>query len=907
MFKSPYALFAAGISSCVLFSTVMAQETTPKATDTIEARTSAPADVFQGCKEIVLPKTESTGTSPSDRIRKTPGVGQEIKTDKKVRILQGQPLDSTELDADPNKNLSCWSRLDGVWREDRRILLDQSVDPESWEGGTPSMRSLAHGTYTTPKYFTISQSDDMEKTLILRDTFDPTLSETFVSTDGITFEEVLKRGGKKKSYVASTETIFGEELSIDVSRSGFIRVSLDGQIYKRPSPGVTSSSLQNQYAMDEIFLISYNLENMIANRKGYDITSQDPFRVLRNDKAEIFQEVTGHDYKLFEKRTVPLGFHLVQEIDQGMVYTKSSSSTTKELQEKNRWAYGAKARVGKGGTLAGTSPSVSAGVDFVNETASTMRSTNMASQAVGYSRTKQYALVVDHPFIELHPDFIDAVEDARRYGDEDPKMYDRIIDKFGTHYPYAVTYGANAKMTFSYSEKETFNRNEKFNSEGATAEIEAVYGAVEGYINNERTDNSENNKNNSDERSTFEAVGGNGSWDEKGFSAGQTPYPILLDLRSIGELLNPMNFPGEEDVYGKVRQRLEARIIDYLALRAAGLNDWPIVSTTLDGHYVSDAFPEMLFHFTAKDFANSDVEVLGRDGRNFVELMRDYIAREIYKPIPEILHQTNDIGLQYKQFYDRESPRIKVPLTVTRAEGGGYGYSKNLMALVGSDRYTALQTGVIDAANFDLIMVLGKFNEQSRWQYGEDGELLLRTYPDAKPIVFTRITKEDVAAQKRPALTGDFTTDKWPGFKFSFNETPYGSTEATIYRSSGAFFLAPDQEEIDRLTAGGMRRDEIRKTLEKAVPFEIIRIDSAKADYRHPKSARRIEALHHRGAVTKRRFDVATFGGRIPVETATWHFDGVSSVVLKFNDEAKTEIVFNRHIDDTPVTRASAE
>ena len=55
----------------------------------------------------------------------------------------------------------------------------------------------------------------------------------------------------------------------------------------------------------------------------------------------------------------------------------------------------------------------------------------------------------------------------------------------------------------------------------------------------------------------FIAVGGNGSWDSGGYSRGDRVAPILLDLRPLDELLNPINFPDQPDIYTRVRAELE--------------------------------------------------------------------------------------------------------------------------------------------------------------------------------------------------------------------------------------------------------------------------------------------------------------------------------------------------------------
>ena len=61
----------------------------------------------------------------------------------------------------------------------------------------------------------------------------------------------------------------------------------------------------------------------------------------------------------------------------------------------------------------------------------------------------------------------------------------------------------------------------------------------------------------------FTAVGGNGSWSEAGFASGDAHYPILADLRPIDELLSPIYFPGERDIYGEARRGLARAIEDY--------------------------------------------------------------------------------------------------------------------------------------------------------------------------------------------------------------------------------------------------------------------------------------------------------------------------------------------------------
>jgi hypothetical protein len=232
-------------------------------------------------------------------------------------------------------------------------------------------------------------------------------------------------------------------------------------------------------------------------------------------------------------------------------------TSEREIQETNAHAFGARLQ-GSGAPL-GVPVSASAGFETAKSTMSSMTHSSSVAEAVGYSRTKKYALVVDHPYIALSDNFIDAVEDARR-----DLKYQALINKFGTHYPYAVTYGAAAKMTQSFSEKSYAKRvreEQSFKAE-AGASVFGVGGSAH-FSNMQGRETGESGSMGS-EGATFVSVGGNGSWDQNGYTAGETPAPILLNLRPIYELLNPMNFPGEPEVYQTVRRNLKRAVEAYI-------------------------------------------------------------------------------------------------------------------------------------------------------------------------------------------------------------------------------------------------------------------------------------------------------------------------------------------------------
>lgn len=516
------------------------------------AAATIPQEAYRGCEEYTLVpgNTEDPRARVSERKNKIDPITQRTFASFSLdEVVEGVPKDKDAL---------CWFRLDGVWRETGDVTLDESESFDGWGSDTEELLSLTNGTYTTLDHLVIEKSAQPEKKLRLRDGLLGSSFVEFVSDDGLSLKEVLQRGGPAKLYRARQPFGFGQKLVVDVSRSGRIRMTFGNKAFIRPKPGVSKATIASQLPADDAFLLSYNLENLSASRRGYDVVSQDPFFLLQNPKYEIFAEVDPKNYFISEKRTIPMGFSLVQEVSQGTVFRESLVSSETDYQRTVSSSFGAKIG-GSKQAMANNPFAPAVGASSSSSYIEGMKESNTVGQALGYSRSKQYTLVVDHPYISLSDDFLDAVEDARRYG-----KYQNIIDKFGSHYPYAVTYGAAAKMTMSFTKTsytEMMQQDDSFAANGGGT----VYG-VGGMVDysdsmSERTSQSGAI---GDTGATFVAVGGNGSWNENGYNAGTTPYPILLDLRPIDELLNPMNFPGEPEIYQSVRVKLRSAIRDYL-------------------------------------------------------------------------------------------------------------------------------------------------------------------------------------------------------------------------------------------------------------------------------------------------------------------------------------------------------
>jgi|GEM_PF-2287086 len=461
----------------------------------------------------------------------------------------------------------CWFRLDGVWRELGNITLDRSKDrPKIWGSDSPELIVLANGNYTTPKFLFIGSVGNDDEELYVAEGFSDAGFARFTSSNGLTLQETLKRGGPVKRYTSNERFKFGRSLSVDVTRSGRVRLNLGDTTYVRPSPGVSKTTMSNQIAANDAFLLGYNLENLSASRRGYDAVQQDPFFLLENPKFDVFAEAGPQAYFISEKRTIPLGLTLIQEATQGMVFSKSAVSSGTELQGTLAVTLGGNMK-GNGYAM-GVPVETSASYEATVSAMTSWESNKTVAQTIGFSRAKQYALVVDHPYVTLSDDFVDAVEDARRYGN-----FDGIIDKFGTHYPYAVTYGAAAKVTHSFTE-ESWKKAAEVNvgyKASAGAETLGTGGSSHYGVNAGLRTGSSGSV--GEEGATFVAVGGNGSWNENGYSAGSTPYPILADLRPIHELLNPLNFPGEPEIYQGVREDLRLHTERYISKYANQISD----------------------------------------------------------------------------------------------------------------------------------------------------------------------------------------------------------------------------------------------------------------------------------------------------------------------------------------------
>ncbi|MEO0411127.1 MAG: MAC/perforin domain-containing protein [Pseudomonadota bacterium] len=536
-----------------------------------------PVDAFQGCKkQRTAPGDPSLASSP-------------IKSPREVikdRVFASAPI--MQAQAGPPDDLAgaCWFRVDGVWTDDRKLSLDMSVDTAGWASDSRELLSLANGTYVRPSMLVIAPSKNSNKELTVIDALAPDRATTFESADSQTLDKVLRRGGAKKTYRATPPSFHGQSLVIDVTRSGLARIKVNNKAYYRPHPAQSAAEVRLNVDPNDAFYMNNALENLSAIRQGYDISTQDPFYLLSNDKENIFTDAGA--YYIEERRVLPIGVRLVQEASQGMVYRKDIITHGTQLQQSFALSFG-----GKSGADIPYVVKATVAADTVRENTYALQENNTSAQAIGYSRNKQYALVLNYAYSTLSDRFVDMLSDAAAALKKNPGRSNAylksILSTFGTHYPYAVTYGATAKMTQSFSEESYI---EEFGSSNSTsvevvAELYGLGGSLHGGVMSGRKTGTSGSI--GSEGATFVAVGGNGSWDQNGYSAGGTPYPILLDLRPIYELLNPINFPGETQIYEDTRFALKQEFARYLRGRRKNIpNEYFKPDVKIVGKYVAD-------------------------------------------------------------------------------------------------------------------------------------------------------------------------------------------------------------------------------------------------------------------------------------------------------------------------------
>jgi hypothetical protein len=532
-------------------------------------RTGRPGDSFAGCETTIA--AANAVSNPRDR------AAAPVIDELTSREFASFSVDDLAAQISESEIDQCWFRLDGVWRADAPVALDTNVVPDGWRSSSPDLLQLANGVYKTPQHIMVAPTSHPHEALNIFPTFDGGEPVIYISTDGISLRQLLDDRSLRKTYRSARPAPgpgLAQLMTIEVTRTGYLRLRIGASSFYRPAPGAVTKIESN-----DPFMLGYTMENIVANMTGYDITKQNPNALLKNDKARVFDLATGRGAVIDERRAVPLGLKLVKDEQQGNVYFSRSMSSERDFQSMTKSNFGDSTRIGFSGS-AGTGgkdggASASANVDLsggwgsshAREQFSSLKMSGSVAEEVGLMRYKKLALVLDPAYARLSDAFIDEIAFAQRSGD-----FSEVIRKYGTHYAYAMTYGAAGQMTQKITSQAFERHRSESSSSNSSTNASFIVGNSESYQSSVRQSGSMVREVNEFGERTFSAVGGNGSWDQNGFSAGEGQYPILADLRPLSELLNPIYFPNEPEIYLDARRRFEDAIGEHLA-KAATLSE----------------------------------------------------------------------------------------------------------------------------------------------------------------------------------------------------------------------------------------------------------------------------------------------------------------------------------------------
>jgi len=463
----------------------------------------------------------------------------------------------------------CRYDVSGTWASDSLPSLRPTPPPAgekmSIHQGT---ESGANGNFVDRSYLVISALDP-DHQLVVYDGMGNGGRTILNSTDGKSLRDVLDLAtGIKRPDGSPDEKTYGtgaDMLRISVGDiDGVSTIKWRGVTYKRPTPSV----LQPQaLAINDSFTVHQALDNLPAARRGYDIALDNPFEMNLNALGlkPIFAIPDPKLYVTIEKTSVPLGLLYVANGGYGMSFTETLITNQSDLQKSVSNTYGAS--IGYGGKnnaqqeAAGKQqPSASVAVSYSESQMNGSSHNQGRSLAMTIARDKKYSVILDRPFARLEPSFVQAIYNYDRSGD-----IWTFVKQYGTHYPFAVTYGAASKSIETFSHQETANWSSA--SKDLSVKLSGSFRGVDGSVSYDRKEEqSATNKVAVDtRRSDLQAQCAT----NKEASGLGKECPILFDLRPMHELISPLNFPNDPEFVTRVRAKLERDIRTYLDSQAA--------------------------------------------------------------------------------------------------------------------------------------------------------------------------------------------------------------------------------------------------------------------------------------------------------------------------------------------------
>jgi len=452
--------------------------------------------------------------------------------------------------------------------------------------------TLLHGLYTTPtvvKYHfdpvfnTLKQWTDRQLAFGDREEDSGHCGAAQVGSPVIEQERLAKFvsdrpntfKGIKRGRAHSLVHLVDDGREINTENGG---VDLPGPFIRAQQP---KNSTRDKIAWGGTFALPHRPANIGANFVGYDITLLDPHNFLRSHglKSRVFEYPSdrSNDYQTTDNNKI---------IPNGMIYKHVAASAENartrmfggSADYSKEFSYSLGMNLGFG--LEGIGAAFSANYSHSKRVES--RVDRELIMSVTRTNVAKYSIIADRSLIKLSKEFrrdVLAMRDRELLGLKTPMA--SFIAKYGTHYPYAVTYGGMAFLETTYSkelvdhmvetseslqESASVSFAEQSKSNGCGCDSEGG-GGLNGQLG---VDTSLDSKHRlatevrrSDESRVFGTYGGSVSRGEGwSLSAGEE-VPLLFDLRPISDLLSPIFF-DDPIVHETIRLRVKNRVRNYL-------------------------------------------------------------------------------------------------------------------------------------------------------------------------------------------------------------------------------------------------------------------------------------------------------------------------------------------------------
>jgi hypothetical protein len=437
------------------------------------------------------------------------------------------------------------AKFEGVWVRDPYNLTkapaqNNGIKPKSMP------TEVLNGTWMPPEYYVIrrDESDATGMTAEMYVASAPTEVATYVSKDG-EFFQAQKPAGGISSFAWSPEEEGGAP-RIRFGNGTFVKKPpLPNQELKR-TVQTEKVSQEDAWLVDKIPLGLY------FNFAGYDITKINPFVLSEHFMAPVFAPGTSQGYEFQDRKIVPHGLQYRQQTLNETFFSESAISSEKEMQESSSFSIGLNVAAKGKGEPPSDKPKAAGGINYAKSQMSGTSDNKNSMRSFGVIQIHDYVLILDQGHMKLSTGFLNMVADIRA----NRRPVSDLFEKFGTHYPNAVTYGAAARASMRFDASDV--RNWASNKESVSASVTIPVKAMEitPSFSSEKEKSESNRMSSSNKVERFSAVGGNAAGSINSFQAdANRVVPVLFDLRPIHELINPIHFDDPE-VLGRVRSQV---------------------------------------------------------------------------------------------------------------------------------------------------------------------------------------------------------------------------------------------------------------------------------------------------------------------------------------------------------------